>query len=50
MNDILYGQKELRPADLENKKTSAANHNAKPISELLDSFDELRRRLRRWPL
>jgi len=42
LDEILSGQKELRSADLENKKTTEAHHNEKPVSELLDSFDALR--------
>src|SRR5689334_8336208 len=38
LEDILSGQKELRPTDLDNKKTTEANHNSKPIAELLDTF------------
>jgi len=43
LDDILSGQKELRPTDLSNKKTTEANHNSKPVTALLDSFDSLRK-------
>src|SRR5688500_16709946 len=42
LDDILSGQKELRPADLNNKKTTEANHNATPVSELLTRMEVLR--------
>jgi uncharacterized damage-inducible protein DinB len=35
----------LRPADLENKKTWAANHNEREIEELVEAFAEERYRL-----
>jgi len=38
LNDFINGKEELRHADLQNTKTHNANHNAKPISELLASF------------
>ena len=43
LDDILSGQKELRPTDLDNKKTTEANHNATPLSELLDRLEALRK-------
>jgi uncharacterized damage-inducible protein DinB len=42
LEDILHGEKELRPADLTNRKTSEANHNSKSVSELLNEFTALR--------
>ncbi len=42
LEDILNGKELLRVADLENKKTEGANHNAKEISELLDEFSNAR--------
>jgi uncharacterized damage-inducible protein DinB len=42
LEDILRGEKELRPADLTNRKTSEANHNNKSVSELLNEFAALR--------
>lgn len=43
LDDILQGQKELRPTDLDNKKTTEANHNHKPVIELLENFERLRK-------
>jgi len=40
--DIISGQTELRPTDLQNAKTNLANHNEKPINELLQSFRQIR--------
>lgn len=42
LEDFINGKEELRPADLQNTKTHNANHNAKPISELLASFRTVR--------
>ncbi len=42
LDDILNEQKELRPTDLDNKKTTEANHNSKSVTELLDGFEALR--------
>ena len=42
LEDFISGKEELRPADLQNTKTHNANHNAKPISELLASFRAVR--------
>ncbi|MGP8216821.1 MAG: DinB family protein [Bacteroidia bacterium] len=42
LEDIINGSKELRPADLQNSKTDLANHNEKPINELLYSFGQVR--------
>lgn len=42
LEDIVKGEKELRPADLENKKTKSANHNDKSLDELLKSFRQTR--------
>jgi uncharacterized damage-inducible protein DinB len=42
LDELLSGQKELRPADLQNSKTEEAHHNDKPVSELLNSFNALR--------
>jgi uncharacterized damage-inducible protein DinB len=38
LDDFVAGVEILRPADLQNRKTHEANHNAKPIEELLASF------------
>lgn len=43
LDDILQEQKELRPTDLDNRKTTEANHNSKTMLELLDNFERLRR-------
>lgn len=43
LDDILQGKKEMTPTDLDNTKTKEANHNDKPIGELLDTFEQLRR-------
>jgi len=42
LDDILSEQKELRPTDLDNKKTTKANHNSKSLIELLNNFQVLR--------
>lgn len=42
LEDILNGSKELRPTDLDNRKTTEANHNAKSVEELLRTFENLR--------
>ena len=41
--DILNGEEYLRSWDLENKKTTNANHNAKALSELLSEFEAARK-------
>ncbi len=43
LDDILSGQKEMRPVDLNNTKTAEANHNQKLPTELLLSFRTLRK-------
>ena len=40
--EIKAGKPELKPADLQNTKTELANHNEKPIEELLDQFRTIR--------
>jgi uncharacterized damage-inducible protein DinB len=40
--DIINGQIELRTTDLQNNKTHLANHNEKPLNELLQSFRHIR--------
>ena len=40
--DIISGQTELRPTDLQNTKTNLANHNTKQIDDLLQSFRQIR--------
>ncbi len=45
IDDFLAGEKRLRPADLQNRKTHEANHNATPIEILLTSFRTSREHL-----
>lgn len=45
VDDITDGRSHLRSADLENKATWAANHNARPLDEILSEFRERRGRL-----
>ena len=42
LDDILNGNVELRPTDLQNTKTSLANHDAVPIEDLLNRFRQIR--------
>ena len=42
LEDIINGEKELRPTDLANRKTDLANHNTKSLEELLNSFRQIR--------
>ena len=42
LTDIVTGQAELRPTDLQNTRTNLAGHNQKSIDELLRSFREVR--------
>lgn len=42
LEDIVTGKVELRPTDLQNRKTDLANHNTKPLKELLNSFRQIR--------
>lgn len=42
LEDIISGQIELRPTDLQNNKTNLAGHNEKPVNELLHSFRQIR--------
>src|SRR4051812_26927797 len=42
LEDILCGKTELRPTDLTNRQTSAANHNLVPIETLLKRFRQIR--------
>lgn len=45
MNDFLQEAPELTEADLENRKTHEANHNATVLTELLDKLDQQRKQL-----
>jgi uncharacterized damage-inducible protein DinB len=38
LDDYRAGVRVLRAADIENRKTREANHNARPLSEILDGF------------
>lgn len=38
VNDYAAGRNELTPADLTNRKTHEANHNARPLAEILAEF------------
>jgi uncharacterized damage-inducible protein DinB len=42
LEDILNDETEMRPTDLQNRKTTEANHNAVAIEELLKSFRQIR--------
>ncbi|MFQ5636866.1 MAG: DinB family protein [bacterium] len=42
LDDLLSGASELREADLTNAATHNANHNSKPIAEIIGTFRELR--------
>jgi uncharacterized damage-inducible protein DinB len=42
LEDIINGEQELRPTDLQNTKTYEALHNNKPLEELLHSFRQIR--------
>lgn len=44
LDDIISGKTELRPTDLQNTKTSLANHDAVPIEALLYNFRKIRER------
>ncbi|HUI28950.1 MAG TPA: DinB family protein [Candidatus Acidoferrales bacterium] len=43
LDDIISGKTELRPTDLQNTKTSTANHDAVPTEELLSRFRQIRK-------
>lgn len=42
LEDILNGKEQLRPTDLQNSRTTGANHNATPLEDLLASFTRIR--------
>jgi uncharacterized damage-inducible protein DinB len=42
LQDILTRQKELRPTDLQNTKTTEAGHNENPLEKLLQDFATIR--------
>lgn len=45
VEDFLVGGSELTAADLKNQKTHTANHNARPVEEILRGFREARGKL-----
>ena len=45
VDDYVAGGTELTVADLKNRKTHEANHNARPLGEILKEFREARSRL-----
>jgi len=45
LDDFSAGAQKLRPADLENRKTAQANHNAKPCGDILKNFRAARQAL-----
>jgi uncharacterized damage-inducible protein DinB len=42
LEDILNNATELRPTDLQNRKTDLANHNGRKVESLLNEFSEIR--------
>jgi uncharacterized damage-inducible protein DinB len=42
LDELLAGDEQLRPADLENRKTYQANHNDRSIDDLLAEFRAIR--------
>jgi uncharacterized damage-inducible protein DinB len=44
LEDITLGKSELRPTDLQNTRTSEANHNSMPTEQLLTEFREIRKK------
>src|SRR5574341_1235086 len=42
LNDLLAKRSEMTPADLTNRKTHEANHNAGPLRSILDGFRRAR--------
>ncbi|MGH7538735.1 MAG: DinB family protein [Gemmatimonadales bacterium] len=42
--ELAAGQRELAAADLQNRKTHEANHNARPLDGLLEAFRQARAR------
>jgi uncharacterized damage-inducible protein DinB len=47
LDDFAAGATTLHPADLENRRTHEANHNARPLAEVLRDFRASRERLLR---
>jgi hypothetical protein len=44
LQDIINGQIELRPTDLQNSKTTLANHNNTPTEEFINAFKKQRQK------
>lgn len=44
LEDIVCGKTELRLIDLQNTKTSLANHDTVPIEDLLNNFKQIRKK------
>lgn len=44
LQDIINGQIELRPTDLQNSQTTSANHNNTPREELINNFKQQRQK------
>lgn len=42
IEDLAAGRRMLQPADLENRRTHEAHHNARPLPELLGTFERAR--------
>jgi uncharacterized damage-inducible protein DinB len=42
LDDLVAGRAELRPADLQNRKTHEAGHNDRAVGELLEAFRQAR--------
>ena len=45
VEDVMAGRAELRAADLENRKTHGANHNGRPLADILGRFRAARAQL-----
>ena len=45
VNDYATGSHELTPTDLQNRRTDEANHNARPLKEILAQFRSRREQL-----
>jgi uncharacterized damage-inducible protein DinB len=45
VNDYVSAAEQLTPTDLKNRKTDEANHNARPLNEILTEFRAARQKL-----
>jgi uncharacterized damage-inducible protein DinB len=45
VNDFAAARSKLTPTDLQNRKTSEANHNGRPLDEILRQFRDHREKL-----